>query len=449
MQAAAAAYDQALLDCHRDVAMLDLLSPTEALQCQLPLRLGGRGLRGQARLAPAAWLASWAQCLSEIVHRTNLEELTDLDSCELPVAGHCRAALSTLPPPLASERDEGGSDPLDWQDWVRQPRAKLQKRLSKRLDEKTYANLLTLLDAPARARLRSVSGPLASAWQWATPCHAGERIDDDVYRTTARALLGQPVVPSASSCQNRTRTGPHAGEVCGVPLCPRGHHCHRCARGGGLKARSEDVEKELACIHRECGHAVDTQVYVPAWNRWRTFCAPCALRSTTWDNPDAPCSSCGGQMVAELEEATLVVEFRSARILRAFIDVTVRHSIPSDAARLAAAARGGGAVNREAEADKKRRYPDGRAPWDVIPFALETYGRLGSAALSHLRSLARTRAQEAGAESVEYASVLLLKWSARISAALQRSNARRLRSALGAVKPARRRARELAESLAG
>ena len=154
-------------------------------------------------------------------------------------------------------------------------------------------------------------------------------------------------------------------------------------------------------------------------------------------------------MAAELEEAILDIEFRSARIPRAFIDVTVRHSIPSDAARLAAAARGGGAVNREAEADKKRRYPDGRAPWDVIPFALETYGRLGSAALSHLRSLARTRAQEAGAESVEYASVLLLKWSARISAALQRSNARRLSSALGALEPARRRARELAESLAG
>ena len=153
-------------------------------------------------------------------------------------------------------------------------------------------------------------------------------------------------------------------------------------------------------------------------------------------------------MVAELEEAIVDVEFRSARIPRAFIDVTVRHSVPGDAARLAAAARGGGAVNREAEADKKRRYPDGRAPWDVIPFALETYGRLGSAALSHLRSLARTRAQEAGAESVEYASVLL-RWSARISAALHRSNARRIGSALGALGPARRRARELAEFLAG
>ena len=54
VQAAAAAYDRTLLGCHRDVAMLGPLSPTEALQCQLPLRLGGRGLRGQARLAPAA-----------------------------------------------------------------------------------------------------------------------------------------------------------------------------------------------------------------------------------------------------------------------------------------------------------------------------------------------------------------------------------------------------------
>ena len=128
-------------------------------------------------------------------------------------------------------------------------------------------------------------------------------------------FIAPPLVPcSATLARAGHGPVPTRKEVCGVPFCTRGHHCHRCARGGGLKARSKDIEKELACIHRECGHAVDTQVYVPAWNRWRTFCTPCALRSTTWDNPDAPCSSCGGQMVAELEEAILDVEFRSARI---------------------------------------------------------------------------------------------------------------------------------------
>ena len=57
---AAEMYDHAVLDCYRELADLDAFSPAETAQCQLPLRSGGRGLRSQARLAPAAWLASWA-----------------------------------------------------------------------------------------------------------------------------------------------------------------------------------------------------------------------------------------------------------------------------------------------------------------------------------------------------------------------------------------------------
>ena len=64
-------------------------------------------------------------------------------------------------------------------------------------------------------------------------------------------------------------------------------------------------------------------------------------------------------------------------------------------AQLAAAARGPGAVNRTAELEKRLRYCDGRSPWLVVPFAVETFGRLGVTALKHLRGLARTRAQGA------------------------------------------------------
>ncbi len=325
---------------------------------------------------------------------------------------------------------------------------KLQKLLSKRLDQKLHTDLLATLDTPARARLHSCAGPIASAWQWASPSHLGERLEDEDYRTTARSLLGQPVVPANATCQNRTRTGENAGNLCGEPLCPQGHHCHRCARGGGLKARSEDVERELARIHAECGHAVNTQVYVPQWNRWKWHCAACNRRGLTWEDAGAPCSTCNGQLEVELEEAVLDLEVRSARVPRAFVDVTVHHSVPGDAARLAAAARSGGAVNREAEAEKRRRYPDGRAPWKVVPFAVETYGRLSTEALKHLRSLARARAQELPEGGEEAASALLQRWAARLAAALQRCNARRVRSALGAAEPARQRARELAEALA-
>ena len=105
-------------------------------------------------------------------------------------------------------------------------------------------------------------------------------------------------------------------------------------------------------------------------------------------------------------------------------------------------------MNRTAELEKRVRYADGRTPWQVVPFAVETCGRLGPAALKYLRGLARTRAQGLPDGGDEAASALLQRWAARLSAALHRSNASRLRSALGAAEPARQRAKDLAAELA-
>ena len=125
---------------------------------------------------------------------------------------------------------------------------------------------------------------------------------------------------------------------------------------------------------------------------------------------------------------------RSAEAPCTYFDVTVRHAIPGDTHRLNTAAARDGAVNREAEADKRHRYPDGQTPWRVVPLALETYGRHGPSALEHLRKLARTAAAQLGEEgdAEAAASALVARWGARLSAALHRANAARLRSCLGA-----------------
>ena len=149
-----------------------------------------------------------------------------------------------------------------------------------------------------------------------------------------------------------------------------------------------------ANIYTECGYTVLNQPYVPQWNRWRNSCDSCNARPVTWDRPTGACESCGGSLTVVFDEAVLDLEVRSARAPRAFLDVTVHHSVPGDGVRLAAAAEHPGAVNREAEAEKRRRYPDGRAPWRVVPSALETHGRLGTSTLKHLRGLARARAQD-------------------------------------------------------
>ena len=92
---AARAFDAGLLRAYEALADLDPLAAEQALQCQLPLRLGGRGLRNQERLAPAAWVGSWAQCLPEVLLRSGLDELEDLDASQLPLAAACRAAAAS------------------------------------------------------------------------------------------------------------------------------------------------------------------------------------------------------------------------------------------------------------------------------------------------------------------------------------------------------------------
>ena len=64
----------------KETAELDPLSPTERRQCQLPIRLGGRGFRSQTAVAVAAWAGSWAQCLFEVQNRTRIGSLSNIDA---------------------------------------------------------------------------------------------------------------------------------------------------------------------------------------------------------------------------------------------------------------------------------------------------------------------------------------------------------------------------------
>jgi hypothetical protein len=206
------------------------------------------------------------------------------------------------------------------------------------------------------------------------------------------------------------------------------------------------VERVWERLHKECGHATARQVYVPAWDRWRWRCA-CGQHGVAWVPPAEPCRACGAALAAEREEAVLDLEVSSAEVPKLYLDVTVRHGVPGDERRLAAAAAHDGAVASEAERDKATRYPPAQAPWRVVPLALETYGRHGPEAVRHLRRLAREQAAGLAEDGSEAASALVRRWGCRLSVALQRSNAARLRSALGAGTCAAGRA--LAAALAG
>ena len=111
--------------------------------------------------------------------------------------------------------------------------------------------------------------------------------------------------------------------------------------------------------------------------------------------------------------------------------MTVRHSVPGDRKRLAKSAAFDGAINAEAEADKRTRYPRHAGPQQAIPLALETYGRHGKASLQYLRRLARSQAERAGLASEGTASALSVRWGARLGVALHKANCRNVQSALG------------------
>lgn len=144
----------------------------------------------------------------------------------------------------------------------------------------------------------------------------------------------------------------------------------------------------------------------------------------------------------------LQAEHVSAPLL--FMDVTVRHGVPGDTARLRAAAATDGAVASEAEGDKRRRYPSEGVPFRCIPLAMETYGRLGPAALRHLRWLARgvgASGPASGDTSEWVAHAQVQAWGARLSVALHKANARNLRSAVGLAGPPSRFAEVLVDLL--
>ncbi len=113
---------------------------------RLPLRLRGRGLRSQEALAPAAWLGSWAQCLPEVLLRTGVDSLADLETSPLPLAGALRGALASLPAPPPGEREED-AEPVSRRQLALEPQKKLQRAFSRRLDGKHHTSLLNTLDA--------------------------------------------------------------------------------------------------------------------------------------------------------------------------------------------------------------------------------------------------------------------------------------------------------------
>ena len=166
----AAAHDE-----HMARAVTDLLgTPEDQLAAgqrarevaQLPLCLGGLGLRCAARMAPAAWWASWADCLPMLRERApaltaDICRALDAGAAGLPPglrqAAEARRqlaqegyetptwtalALGARPPPTQDR--EMGEWAHGWQFWAARAR-----------DDRAREGIMQRMQAPERALLRS------------------------------------------------------------------------------------------------------------------------------------------------------------------------------------------------------------------------------------------------------------------------------------------------------
>ena len=165
------------------------------------------------------------------------------------------------------------------------------------------------------------------------------------------AFAAKPIVPPL--CSNTTATG----RVCGRPLDALGKHQDCCAPGGGLMVRHDNV---VRCIASLAARTVDPRPRIE--QIILELARPVA-----------------GQV--EAARLDVVVHDGAARSL---VDAVIVSPLAGDDALRRACARRDGHAARRAECTKRARYP----ALDLVPFALETGGRLGHAARVFLLRLA-------------------------------------------------------------
>ena len=118
-----------------------------------------------------------------------------------------------------------------------------------------------------------------------------------------------------------------------------------------------------------------------------------------------------------------------------YLDMVVTH--PCAASYRHGAAGEGGYAAAQHEAAKHARYPPGpQVRGRLVPFAVETFGRLGKESLRFLRKAAGRACRRTTALAVlggEGPTAVVGAWLERQSVALQKNNAAALKAAAGAA----------------
>lgn len=265
--------------------------------------------------------------------------------------------------------------------------ARTQSQLLSHFHKSTLRNLVANMNDDERAVLRSASGQGACAFL-ETP------LDDRFVMTNTRFTIAcmrrladkwpahedKPQVPPM--CANTTMNG----RVCGQQPDALGKHQECCAPGGGLMIRHDNMVRCLASL---AATTIDprarTEQIIPELAR---------------------------PVEGQIDTARLDVIIHDG-ISRSLIDVVIVSPLAGGAAHRRACARRDGHAARHAECTKRTRYPTA----DLVPFALETGGRIGNSARAFVIRMA---------EATERPATERLRLYRAISSTLQDGVARQL-----------------------
>ena len=222
-----------------------------------------------------------------------------------------------------------------------------------------YERLLAGLGESEQIELRMAGGAGAGAFLSAAS-EEEQQLPDAHFKEAIRRRLRLRRQVASSTCRHKYRRT--SGNVCGQVLDAQGRHARICKVGNAIGRRHDRIRDWLAkWLATMLGQQTDTEQYVPKWDRWKL----------------------NSRGVAELERARLDVVFQG-RTGPVYIDVAIVEAGAGMPHELSRRARQDGEAATREEDEKRRRYP---GP-DLVPFVLETGGRLGEAAEALIRSVA-------------------------------------------------------------
>ena len=391
-------HDNRLRECLSHILSVEVPDGVASEVVQLPFREGGLGLRSAARLAPAAYWASWADCLSQVYARAPHVCAQLLEELEGPPSrAQCVREAQDAATLLASE---GMEVPV----WSRFPVADFRapQPVDPEVGEWThgwqfhasvardtlFATSVHLppLSTDHRALRASQRGPCASRHFSCLPTCPETTFSAEEFRTLLLVRLHLPLHLDARFCK------------CGELLDVYGHHRSACSRVGLLKPRGTPAEVCMARICREAGARVkenqllrDLNIVAQADDQRRIEVIANGL--PFW----------GGKQVA--------------------IDTTVVSALTG---RGVARGRRQGQAIHEAEQDKRRRYPEllTGTRCHFLVMAFEVAGRWSPSAVTFLRNLAWYKSLSVPRVLRRSTQLLFFqRWTALLACSIQRAYA--------------------------